>query len=147
MKLFSIILIKRNTAFVVLLVWLFALASGVANACLLEAHETHSHGATTDYSGAAHQAALAHGHSQADADHDDDSHPSKAPCLKACDDGSRSMPKQDLTVVQADPGPPPLVAVLWTEATPVPSMLDRVDRVQHAIPELPTRVRYLRLAL
>ena len=37
MKLFPNTRAKRNTAFMVLLVWLFALASGVANACLLEA--------------------------------------------------------------------------------------------------------------
>ena len=147
MKLFSNICIKRNTAFVVLLVWIFALGSGVANACLLEVGATRSHLATTEYSGAAHQVTIAHSHPKVVANHDDDSHPSKAPCLKACDDGSRSMPKQDLTVVQADPGPPPLVAVLWTEATPLRSVLDRPDGVQHVIPELPIRVRYLRLTL
>lgn len=147
MKLFSNICIKRNTAFVVLLVWIFALGSGVANACLLEVGATHSHLATTEDPEATHQVTIAHSHSEAVANHDDDSHPSKAPCMKACDDGSRAMPKQDLTVVQTDPGPPPLVAVLWTEATPVHSMLDRPDGVQYVIPALPIRVRYLRLAL
>ncbi len=147
MKLYSNIRIKRHAAFVVLLVLLFALASGVANACLLEERGAHSHGATTEYPLAALKLTTEHGHPQAVADHDDDSLPAKAPCLKACDDGSRSMPKQDLTVVQADPGPPPLVAVLWTEATPAPPMSDRLDRVQYVIPELPIRVRYLRLAL
>ena len=37
---------KRHIVFVVLLTWLFALASGVANACLLEALGTHGHDAT-----------------------------------------------------------------------------------------------------
>jgi len=35
MKLFFNIRAKRNAALMVLLVWVFALASGVANACLL----------------------------------------------------------------------------------------------------------------
>jgi hypothetical protein len=41
MKLFSNIRSKRSIAFIALLVWVFALASGVANACLLEARGTH----------------------------------------------------------------------------------------------------------
>ena len=43
MKLFSNPRAKRSTVFMVLLTWLFALASGVANACLLQAQETHAH--------------------------------------------------------------------------------------------------------
>jgi hypothetical protein len=35
---------KRNTGFVVLWVWLFALASGVANACLIQAEGIPGHG-------------------------------------------------------------------------------------------------------
>ena len=42
MKVFSTIRTQRSPAFVALLVWLFALASGVANACLLELPDRHS---------------------------------------------------------------------------------------------------------
>ena len=35
---------RRNTACAMLFVWLFALASGVANACLLEPRGVHDHG-------------------------------------------------------------------------------------------------------
>lgn len=131
----------------VLLVWLFALASGVANACLLEARETHSHVATAGSSETTHAPAVLLDHARAVADHDDDSHTFKAPCLKACDDGSHSLPKPDLTVVQADPGPAPLLALLWTAATPVVPALRRMDDMQPATPGLPIRVRYSRLAL
>lgn len=147
MKLFSNTRARRNSACMVLLVWLFALASGVANACLLEAREAHAHVATAGFSEAVQAPALWTGHAGAVADHDDDALADKAPCQKVCDEGSHSLPKQDLTVAQTDPGPAPLLAVLWTAATPVISTSARMDDVQPAIPELPVRVRYSRLAL
>ena len=147
MKLFLNTRAKRNTTFMVLLVWLFALASGVANACLLEARETHAHIATAEYSEAAHTPALSPGHAATVPDHDDGSHAAKAPCLKVCDDGSHSLPKPDLKVAQPDPRPAPLVAVLWTPAMAVIVAPGQVDDRQPAIAWLPIRVRYSRLAL
>ncbi|WP_049763646.1 hypothetical protein [Polaromonas naphthalenivorans] len=148
MKLFSNTRAKRSTAFMVLLVWLFALASGLANACLLQAQETHSHGiATAEFSGIAHAPAPWPAHAGAVASHGDDSHASTAPCLKVCDEGSRSVPKPDLKVAQTDPGPAPLLVVLWTAAAPVVPALGQMDDMQPATPGLPLRVRYSRLAL
>ena len=147
MKLFLNTRARRNATFMVLLVWLFALASGVANACMLEAREPHSHIATAEYSEAAHVPAILPGHAGAAFDHDDGSHTAKAPCLKVCDDGSQSMPKPDLKVAQPDPGPAPLVAVLWTPAMPVILALGRVDDMQPATAGLPIRVRFSQLAL
>jgi hypothetical protein len=146
MKLFSNIRAKRNTAFMVLLVWLFALASGVANACLLEARETHSHIAAAASSEAAHASVILPGHAGAVADGVGESH-FKAPCLKVCDDGSRSFPKQDSTVAQTDPGPALLVLVLWGTVAPVVSTLHQIDDEQPATPVLPIRVRFSRLAI
>ena len=138
---------KRNTAFLVLLVWVFALASGVANACLLEVRGTHGH--LTDAAGPEAVATLkvSAGHAGAVVGHHDDAHGSKASCLKACDDVAQSLPKQDLTAAQADPGPAPLVSILWTAATPVVLPFRRTDPVQPHAPERPVRVRYSRLAL
>lgn len=152
MKLFSNTFAKRNTAILVLLVllvWLFALASGVANACLLEARGTHAYGATAGYSEAAHAPGVSPGHAGAvaDRDHANASYASSATCLKACGDGTYSVPKPDLTATQTDPGPALLVAVLWTAATPVVSPPSRMDHVQPSAPERPIRVRYSRLAL
>lgn len=147
MKLFSNTRAKRNATFMVLLVWLSALASGVANACLLEARVPHSHIATAEYSGAANAPAVLPSHAGDVSDHDDGSHAAKAPCLKVCDDGSHSLPKPDLKVAQPDPGPAPLVAVLWTPAMPVILAPGQEDDLQPAIPGLPIRVRYSRLAL
>ncbi len=147
MKLFSHTRAKRNTAFMVLLVWLFALASGVANACLLEARQTHSHIAAATLSEADTQASvILPGHTGAVADGIDESH-YKAPCLKVCDDGTRSFPKQDSTVAQADPGPALLVLVLWDTVAPVIPALRQMDYEQPATPELPIRLRFPRLAI
>jgi hypothetical protein len=65
---------KRSTAFVVLLVWLFALASGAANACFIQAaEETHDHGsraAHTHLSAAEEGHAISAVHRNAIPDHD-----------------------------------------------------------------------------
>lgn len=144
MKLFSNTRSRRNTAFMVLLAWLFALTSGVANACLLQAPETQAHIiATAGY--AAH--ADAPGHAGNLADHHDDSHSFNAPCLKVCDDGSRSLAKHDVTVDQPDPGPAPVVGVLWTAEAPLVAALGNSDDLLPSTQCLPLRVRYSRLAL
>ena len=145
MKFFSYTLFKRNTALLVLLVCLFAVASGALNACLLEVRGTHSHGAAAE---AGEALAISPGHAGAVASHDDNAQAFKAPCLKVCDEGTSAFAKQDLTVSWADPGPAPLLAVLWTAAIPVVSaVLRRDDRLQPVAPELPLRVRYSRLVL
>lgn len=146
MKLFSNTCAKRNIALMVLLVWLFALASGVANACLLEARETHSHIAAAESSEAAYESVILPGHAGAVADGVGESH-SKAPCLKVCDDGSRSFPKQDSTVAQNDPGPALLVGILWGTVAPVVPTLRQIDDEQPAKPVLPIRVRFSRLTI
>ena len=147
MKLFSSAFAKRRTAFLVLLVWVFALASGVANACLLEVRGTHGH--LTDAAGpkAVVTLKVSAGHAGAIVGHDDDADASRAPCLKACEDVAQSLPKQDSQTARADPGPAPLVLVLWTAATPAQIPFRQADPVQPHAPELPVRVRYSRLAL
>jgi hypothetical protein len=147
MKLFSGNRAKRSTAFMVLLVWLFALASGVANACLLEERGTHSHLLAAGSCEAAHaEVTILPGHAGAVPDSVDDSD-LKALCLKVCDDGSRSLPKHDWTSDQPNPGPAPLVAILWrTVATVIPT-LRQMDDLQPDRPGLPIRIRYPRLAL
>jgi hypothetical protein len=147
MKLFSNTRAKRSTAFVVLLVWLFALASGVANACLLEARGTHGHGATVSTFAAALATAISAGHVGAVADHNDDSDASKAPCLKVCDDGSQSLVKQQTTFDLTDPGLAFLVRGVWTAAGSAVAAPRRMDDLQPSTPGLPIRVRYSRLAL
>jgi hypothetical protein len=148
MKFFSNTRAKRNTAFMVLLVWLFALTSGIANACLLQAPDTHAHIiAAAGDPVLADAPAIPPGHAGDPADYNDDSQSINAPCLKVCDDGSRSVPKHDLTVAQADPGPAPRVVILWTADAPVVAALGNRDDLLPSMPRLPLRVRYSRLAL
>lgn len=150
MKPFSNSRTKRNTTFVALLVWLFALASGLANACLLETPGSHSHIAA----GHASDAPYAHANDTPvhelialDDDHDDDSDASKESCLKACDDGSNAPIKLHSSVDLTDPGLALLVAFAWHTSTPVASARGRVDELQVPAVGPPIRLRYARLAL
>lgn len=147
MKLFSNIRSKRSIALAALLVWVFALASGVANACLLETRGTHLDVVAAGLSDATHAPAISPGHAGAIADHGDDSHASKASCLKACADGEYSVPTQKLPSIPVDLAPATLVAVLWIETVPVVLPFSRIDEMRPTTFERPLRVRYSRLAL
>lgn len=150
MNLFSSTRTKRRIAFAVLVVWLFAVASGIANACLLEVSKkpgAHAHGAMAASSHAGDPAAVLAGSVEAGDGHDDDSHTSAPPCLKVCDDGSTALLKLQAGVHLSDPGMPPLVAVVWNAAAPVVSgPCWRVD-LQPPPAGPPFRHRYCRLAL
>ena len=146
MKPFSNHRTKRNTTFVALLVWLFALASGMANACLLETPAKHLHVAANHSAGTPHVHALASHVIAIDAD-DDDRDGSKESCLKACDDGANALLKPQTGADLTDPGLAPFVVVVWTTATPVASVPSRFDILQVPIVGRPFRVRYSRLAL
>jgi hypothetical protein len=130
---------SRATAFVVLLAWLFALASGVANACLLEVRGTHGHDAPS--------AVVSAGHAGAVAGHHHDSHGAKANCLKVCSDGGQSPTTPDIKVAQADIGLAPVVAVLWNPAVPLAAAPHRVTDDPPTAAGPPIRVRFSRLAL
>ena len=147
MKFFAHSRIKRNTAFMVLLVWLFALASSVANACLLETHEPHSQAAKESAPPTSHAPAEVVDQLGSNAGHHDDSDSSKASCLKVCDDGTHTLPKAYSGVDHSDPGPAPLVTTLWAGSLHVVSTPRRVDDLAVPIVGPPLRLRYSRLAL
>ena len=146
MKPFSNHRAKRSTTFVALLVWLFALVSGMANACLLETHEKHSHVAANHSSDPSHAHALA-GHEGAVDDDDDDRDGSRDSCLKACDDGANAQVKLRTGVELTDPDLAPFAAIVWNTTTPIVSVLNRFDILQVPIVGPPFRVRYSRLTL
>ncbi len=137
---------RRNTAFVVLLVWLFAQASAFANACLLEERRTHSHVAVAGSDGPAY--AVTAGHAGIAAGHDAAPQAAKAPCLKVCSDGSQSLVTRDSMVAQGEPGPPPRTADHWPEAMN-PDLLARGSAGDNSAATVgaPIRVRFSRLAL
>lgn len=147
MKLFAHTRTKRNTALVVLLVWLFALASSVANACFLESYEPQSRAAKNSEASTSRAPAELLAQPGADAGHHDDPDGTKESCLKVCDDGTRTLPKAYASVDHNDPGPAPLVAALWTGSPGVVSAPRRLDDLAIPIVGPPLRVRYSRLAL
>ena len=148
MKLFSSKRNQRNTAFVVLMLWTFAMASGAANACLLEANDTHSQVHMVDATKAtsALDSHHEHVHTEIDGDHAA-ADGSKAPCQKFCSDESKVMTKQHFGLDQSDPGPAPLVVVLWVAAEPTVHTFMRRGGMPPLPLPLPLRVRYSRMAL
>ena len=139
---------KRNTAFVVLLVWLFALASGVTNACLIQTMEMRGHGSLIAHSSSAEKGhAISAAHVGAISEHDSGLEGSKSQCLKVCNDGTQSLTKQQAGVDLPHAVLTPLFAVAWTRATPVVSALGLAAFQRSPDPGLPIRVRLSRLAL
>ena len=139
---------KRNTAFVVLVVWLFAVASGIANACVLKTHGDHAHIVAAEAFEAAHDPNAPAGHAHDTADHDGDKLDiSKAPCLKVCDDGTQLLIKQQASLDIGDHGSSFLVSVLWTTVIPITTIPRQRDGLESAAHGPPLRVRYSRLTL
>ena len=145
MKLFSNTLSKRRAAGMVLLAWLFALASGVANACLFETPATYAHVVATASGGVRVSAVMA-AHTGAVSDGSHQSPVAKAPCLKVCDESSNALATQP-SLAQADMGPAPLVRVLWLVSEADRGATSSAGDPEPAVAELPLRVRYSRLAL
>ena len=100
---------RRTTASFMLAVWLFVLASGFANACLLQA---------PDYGGSQTSSESSHITGQPAATGHDSGESSKAPCLKACDEGTQALQSSN-AMDWVDPGTPPFVGVLWNDETPL----------------------------
>ena len=147
MKSFSNTQTKRGNAFLLLLVWLFALTSSLANACLLEKHEPHVTTAEISLVTSGPATAELVAKVRVDAGHHDEADGTKASCLKACDDGTRTLPKTYAGVDHNDPGPAPLVSTLWTGSSNVLPALRQPDGLALPVVGPPLRVRYSRLAL
>ena len=141
---------RRNTACAMLSVWLFALASGAANACLLEPHGVHDHGSPLSHlSASGTTLGLAGDHAQglAHDDGDSDSGPAKESCLEAYDEGSQSLLKHAYNFDFADPGLAPLMAAAWAAEVHLAPGSGRPHDFR--LPERgpPIRVLFSRLAL
>ena len=146
MKPFSHQRIQRNTTFVALLVWVFALASGMANACLLEAPGKHSHVAATHSTDPSHAHPLA-GHAVAVDDDAADQNGSKESCLKACGDGANAQVKLQAGADLTDSGLAPFVLIGWNAGTSAASVPNRYDILRVPIVGPPFRTRSSRLTL
>lgn len=145
--------IKRICAQVMLLVWLFALSSGVVNACLVEVRGTHSHPRAIVGAAGEHEEEITAGHRVVVHDVDagiGQSHAAKAPCLKVCDEAPPS-PIQARSAPQGDLDGPDLVPALpgaWSMPPSLEGFGTRSSALARtAPPGLPSRVRFSRLAL
>jgi hypothetical protein len=145
---FFTIRINRTRACAMLLVWMFALMSGVANACLLESPGAAHASAAIQFTkhDQKHVNLAGHIHTEAGSSDAEDAHTSKQPCLKLCDDNSKSLPKKS-AISQIDPGSAPINAELWSSADSKRLQFKLPIISKHAASLLPLRVLYARLAL
>lgn len=148
----------RQWAARVLLLWLFGIAAGVANACITTEQATPVAAAASHLAAAAeaHNDAVPHDHAQADrlalpSHHADDSthiaNLSKANCQDFCDKATVSIPpvKSALDDVQSHP----VIAVAAMTVVPMPAFAPvqlRVPR-RDGVQAPPIPIAFLRLAL
>ena len=136
---------KGNTAIVMLVLWLFAVSSGIVNACVLEPHGTDAYFAGVQRS--THATPALAGHAEALVGHDGPFENSQAPCLKVCDDSSQALIKLKTFFDLADRGLALTDSMLWAAAMQVVSAHGHMDSSASATSEPPVRMRYSRLAL
>ena len=139
---------KHTTTALVLIAWLFALASGIANACLLEGTRgIHAHAAGVEESPHTHAATEPPEQAPDIAGNADESSNTRALCLDACDDRTHAQVKQDASPDQPHLAPLTVIAIVWLPTQPMASTV-RLQRDHHAEPfDVPIRIRYSRLTL
>jgi hypothetical protein len=134
-----------------LFVWLFALTSGLVNACALEPHGVHDHGAPHSHRAPGESTLGAIGHHAdgvAPHTHETDSQPAKESCWKSCDDSSQTLQKHASSFDLVDPGLAPFAAAAWAvEAKSAPALGQRHDFFRLPEHGPPVRVLFSRLAL
>lgn len=140
---------KRSIAFTMLFVWVFALLSGVANACLTEPRGELAHAGLRAALADHGARATPHAHTgKAAGQTQHGHHPDKAPCQKSCDESSQTLlkpaPKLDTPDLQSFA----LSSRVWTVdllRAPVAAERTYVAAVPPSSP--PARVQFSRLAL
>ena len=137
---------KRSIALTMLLVWVFALLSGVANACLTEPRSELARAGTQVSQADPPARATVLPHAADQAQHDE--HSDKAPCQKSCDASSQTLlkqlPKVDTPDLQA------LVLAPHRQVNDLhmaPAALVRAALAAVPPPSPPPRVQFSRLAL
>lgn len=138
---------KRRSAFAVLLVWLFALAAGWANACVLRNNHAHLHGSRDDATLLAPAPHLSPGHVGLDSDHPGSGDAAKRSCLKVCDDGAQTIVKSASPVDLMDIAMAPPTILSWSARRFEAVLVWTWPELSAPSPGLPLRTRYSRLAL
>ena len=135
---------KRRIASTLLAFWLFALGAAWANACVLQERGTHAHTAEAVAAGAP---TVLPGHIGIVVDHIADSAPVQGPCLKVCDDSSRSLVRWQSDIQLVDSAM--LVSTAWPWSAWVVGLNlsgpARIERSAQSDP--PLRTLYSRLTL
>ena len=146
----------RHTACVALFAWVFALVSGVANACLVQAVEpgaaalslpegTRRGGCDSGVAPCEHDAGPAHHHADSGRS-EPGQHGGKAVCLKFCADESSALAKSKASQAEL-PGPVLLAGAPWSPAVQVAAAAQwqAVERPASVGP--PLFLRLLRLTI
>jgi hypothetical protein len=135
----------RHIAWVTLVFWLFALATGVVNACVPtpQAAASRAIDAVARSNAAQHED---HGHDGPIAHHGHQQDAGKTGCLKFCDDESSALSKNDASSVDLGAT---FVAVVqpWHSMVPITSVETRLSVARPTAQGPPLVIRFLRLAL
>lgn len=127
----------RHTTWLMLVVWLFALGAGVANACLLDTAGDTSH---ASFHVTASGASIAHTHSQELPD------PATAGCLKFCDESTLAIKQPGQPTHDGDaslwgmPDQAQAPAVASATAVPLPALTRRPVHLAVPIATRPHRL-------
>ena len=135
----------RHRVWLVLWVWVFALASGAVNACLVQERTSHPHSDRVHTSDPTRARTVSVEHLHVNPGYADGGQLSSAQCLNVCDQTAQSPGKQP---AQTDLGMPaaPQLFVAWAPVPPAAlAALPVPDMRRSTVP--PIRVRYVRLAL
>jgi len=135
----------RHTVWVTLAFWLFALAAGVVNACVLTPQVSAGHAidAGAHFNAAQHQD---HGHDGPIAHHGHQQDAGKSGCLKFCDDESSALSKNEASSV--DLGATVVgVALPWPAVVPIAIIGTQLSVARPTAQGPPLVIRFLRLTL
>ena len=147
MSLFPNTRTKRRTVYTMLLVWLFALGSGWANACLLQERETHLHGSSEDASLTVQASHVSPGHVGVDSDHAENAGLAKNACLKVCGDDAQTIVKLASGVDLANVAMAPPTVLTWADPLAAAEQANAWIELSAPSPSVPLRTRFSRLAL
>jgi hypothetical protein len=135
----------RHTVWLTLAFWLFALAAGVVNACVLtpqasagRAIDPVAHSNAAQHEGHGHDGPLAHDGHQQDA--------GKTGCLKFCDDESSALSKNEAPGVDLGATFVALVQP-WPAVVPIAIIGTRLSVARPTAQGPPLVIRFLRLTL
>jgi len=136
----------RRTAAVMLFVWLLALATGVANACLVQPeHARHGHAVHVEVQMGTVEARAAAGQA---ANHAHQTSPASQACQSFCAAEQTGVTKSagellpPLAVLAPMPGP-----AAWAAASPAAMAGQRNGRAAPALVRPPVAIRFLRLTI